>query len=123
MGLSRRTTRTFHRYLYPDLRTIVLHKRNRGQQQGSGTNYQLFNCRQKRIHYGGQNFDGTLTSNDYCEWMIPREELDRVGLDDLNIIDTITDVETGEVWQPESSDVLTIKLWRNFIDVPSKRIA
>ena len=123
MGLSQRSTRTFHRHLYPDLRTVVLHKRGRGQQQGTGTNYTLYMVRQKRFFYGGQNIEDAMSTNNYCEWMIPREELDRVGIDDINILDTITDVATGEIWQIESGNVIEVKLWRNYIDVPTKRIA
>ena len=123
MALGPNTTRNFHRKLYPGLRTIILHKRGRGSAQSTGTNYILFMVRQKRIHYGGQNVDGNMNTNDYCEWMIAREELDRVGVDDINIIDTITDVKTGEIWQPESSDILENKLWRNYLNIPTKRIA
>lgn len=123
MGLSQRTTRTFHKYLYPDLRTVVVRKRGRGQQQSESVNHTLYGVRQKRFHYGGQNVDGAMTTNHYCEWMLPRTELDRVGIDDLNMIDTITDVATGEIWLIESRDVIEVKLWRNYINLVTKRIA
>ena len=117
------TTRTFHLNLYAGmLRTIVINKRGTEQNQGTGTNLTLFNCRRKKIYYGGQNIRGQMTSNDYTIWQIPRIELDRVGIINLNIIDTITDQASGEVWQPESGDVLIRQLFDNFLNCPCKRI-
>jgi len=117
------TTRTFHLNLYSGmLRTIVINKRGTEQNQGTGTNLTLYNCRRKKIYYGGQNIRGQMTSNDYTVWQIPRVELDRVGIVNLNIVDTITDQASGEVWQPESDDVLIRQLFDNFVNVPCKRI-
>lgn len=105
------------------MRTIVLNKRGTEQNQGSGTNHTLFNCRRKKVFYGGQNLTGQMTTNNYTIWQIPREELDRVGVANLNIIDTITDTTNNQVWQPESSDVIILQLFENFVNVPCKRIA
>lgn len=122
--LNPHTTRTFHRNLYRGmLRTVIIMKRGINRQQSTATNYQIFQVRQKKIYYGGQNINGDMTSNDYCIWQIPRTELDRVGIENLNIIDRITDVVTGEIWQSESDDVLISQLFTNYVNCPSKRIA
>lgn len=104
------------------LRTVTLTKRGLNQQQSTGTNYTLYQVRQKKQYYGGQNIDGNMTSSDYCIWQIPRVELDRVGVKDLNIVDRITDNATGEIWQPESDDIIVSQLFENVINVPSKRL-
>ena len=122
--LGPNTTRTFYRSLYRGmLRTVVLNKRGLNQQQSTGTNYTLYGIRQKRIYYGGQNVAGDMTTVDYCIWQIPRTELDRVGVQNLNIVDRITDVATNTVWQPESDDVLVNQLYENYINVPTKRLS
>lgn len=120
--LNPHTTRRFIPNLYRGmLRTVVLNKRGINQQQSTGQNLTLYQCRQKKQYYGGQNLNGDMTSNDYCIWQIPRTELDRVGVENINIVDQITDVQTGEVWQPESDDIIVNQLFTNVINVPSKR--
>ena len=105
------------------LRTVTLTKRGNNQQQSTGVNHKLYGVRQKKQYYGGQNLNGDLTSNDYCIWQIPRTELDRVGVENINIVDRITDDATGEIWQPESDDIIVNQLFTNILNCPSKRIS
>ena len=120
--LGPHTTRNFIPNLYRGmLRTITLNKRGTNQQQSTGASHVLYKCRQKKQFYGGQNLNGDMTSNDYCIWQIPRTELDRVGVTNINIVDQITDNATGQIWQPESDDIIVNQLFTNVINVPSKR--
>lgn len=125
MPLDKYTTYTFYQRLYAPvgmLQTITLRKRGLGQNQSTGTNYTLYGCRQKKIYYKGQNVAGSMTTDDYCVWQIPREELDRVGITDLNVIDTIT-AENGQVWQWESDGEGIIQLMKNMLNFTTKRIS
>ena len=125
MPLDKYSLRDFHRKLYAPagmLQTAIVRKRGLGQSQSDSTNYTLYSCRQQRVFYKGQNVDGSMTTEDYCVWNLPREELDRVGITDLNVIDTITG-EDGQVWQWESDGEGIIQLMRNWNKFTCKRIS
>lgn len=131
MPLDRYTLRDFYRRLYAPagmLETVTFRSRGRGQNQGTGTNNTLFGVRQKKVFKTGQNIDATppagapQTEPEYCVFQIPREELDRVGITDPKIIDTITQ-ENGQVWQIESSNLITIQALKQMINVECQRLA
>lgn len=117
MPLNRNNTRTFHRTLYAgQLEMIRLLKRNDNQKQGTVTPYILFDCRRSIILKTGETIQGDMNSNHACTWHIPIIELERVGVHYLNPLDRIVQLEgteTGWVWQPEATTLITTKLFGN----------
>ena len=130
MPLNQRTTRTFHRTLYAtELKSIVVLKRNVDQGQGTVTKYNLFQCRRSFISKTGEAIYDDETSQHSCIWHIPRIEMQRVGLTDINSADRIienTDYAPTTTkqrwWQPESTVGVDIKLFENQLRVQCLRI-
>lgn len=122
MGLNRHTTRTFHRCLYAGiLITVRLLKRGDDQQQGTVTAYTMFEVRQSRIVKRGEGIIGDETSDRTCSFLVPRTELQRLGIPYISAADRFVDPR-GRYWQPESPDVIDDKLFENYISVPCRSI-
>lgn len=117
MVLRKSTTRTFHRKLYGgQLETITLYKRGDDQQAGTVRTLTLFECRWKPITKTGQIVQGDNTSNHRREVVIPRSELDRVGVAYISAGDRFLDKQ-GRTWQTEANLVIEVRLFENFIGV------
>ena len=122
MPLTRKTTRYFHRTLYAgELQTITLRKRGDDQQQGTTVDLLLFNCRPSRIYKTGEPIQGDISSDERCIWHIPREQLDRVGVDHLNAADIIID-KFNRYWNPESNTTIVIQLFENMVNLDCLRV-
>lgn len=122
MPLNRRNQRSFHKTLYAgELETCTLLKRNDDQQQGTVTTYTLFNTRRSRIYKTGEPIQYDISSDERAIWHIPRQELDRVGVDHLNAADRIVD-KFNRYWQPESNTNIVIQLFENMVNLDCVRI-
>lgn len=122
MTLRKQTTNVFHRRLYAGiLETVTLLKRDNDQAQGTVTAYLLFNCRRDMMIKHGNPIHGEMTSDHRTAWMIPRTELERVGVNYLNVLDRIVDKE-NRYWQPENHEQIYIKLFSNYVDIACIRI-
>lgn len=121
--LRKSTTRTiaYRRVFGGNTETITLYKRGDDQQQGTVVTYKLFNCRRSLVTKSGETIQGDMSSQHRTVWHIPRSELDRVGIAYLNPIDLIRE-KNGDIWQPESTTVITVKLFDNEIDLSCLRL-
>ena len=119
MPLTRRNTRTFHRSLYAgELESIEILKRDDDQRQGTVRRVKLFQCRRSRIERSGQMVQSDNQFDHHTIWHIPRIELDRTGIDHLNPIDRIIQLEgreKGFTWQPEATTIIAEKLFGNMM--------
>ncbi len=123
MPLSRRNQRTFHRTLYAGWdQKLTLLKRGDDQDQGEVVAHTLFHCRRKQITKTGQTIQGEESSDHFTTWVVPRIELDRVGVAYLNNLDRFVDPIEGGTWQPESTTSILIKLGGNYINVDCQRV-
>jgi len=126
MPLRRSTTRTFHRTLYAGmLESVRLLKRGDNQQQGTVTPYVLYQCRRSAISKTGQTLDGAQNVGNRTVWHIPRTELERVGINYLNPLDRIEQLdepERGYIWQPEAPETIDVKLFANHVCVACKLV-
>ncbi len=114
-------TRRFHRRLYAtELMTITLLKRGDDQDEGSVTSYQLFMVRRSITDKSGQALQNDMSSRHHATFAIPKEELDRVGVDFLNVLDDIIDAD-GWAWRPESPQTISNKLFQNRVNVECQR--
>ena len=92
MPMNARNVRQFHKTLYAgQLETVTLLKRNPDMDASVVTSYVLFNCRWSKLTKKGQQLDGEDTSNYQRTLHIPREELDRVGVNFINALDRFID--------------------------------
>lgn len=98
------------------MQTVTLLKRKDDQQQGVVVAIPLFNCHRGRIQKTGQTIQGDMSSNHTTVWHIPRVELDRAGVQYLNALDRIVD-KKGRYWQPESPQLIDVKLLETRIDL------
>lgn len=122
MPLRKSNTRSFHKKLYAgELETITLLKRDNNFRAMVITKYTLFNCRMGQITKSGEQLDNDQTSNMRRTLHIPREELDRVGVQYLKALDTFIDSQ-NRFWQAQSDTTITGKLWENHYDVECVRI-
>lgn len=126
MPLNRGNTRDFHRTLYAGmLETVRLLKRGDNQQQGTVVTHVLYECRRSRISRRGQTLEGPWDVTHTTVWHIPRAELERVGVNYLNPLDRIEQLdppEDGYVWQPESDNDIDVKLFANHVCVACKLV-
>lgn len=121
MPLRKNNTRTFHRTLYAgELETVVVYKRDGGPYSGSQRAIKLFECRWKPIEKTGQPLVGDNSSDHRRELVIPRSELDRVGIGYIIPGDKFSDAQ-GRYWQTESDNMIEVKLFENFVNVQTKR--
>lgn len=126
MPLRRNNTRRFSRKTYAGITEKVrILKRNDNQQQGTVTTYILFRCRRSQIAKTGETIQGDMVSDHTTVWHIPRTELERVGINYLNPLDRIEQLqgrEAGWWWQPEATTVIDVKLFGNEIDLACLRV-
>lgn len=110
MPLNRDNLRTFHTGLYGTLlESVVLYKRGDDQRQGTVTTYRLWDVRWSKTYKSGEPLQGDMSSSHRRQLHIPRVELDRIGVEYINAIDTFKD-EQGRFWRPESYQTIVIKL-------------
>jgi hypothetical protein len=127
MPINRRNHRKFHTTLYAtQLQRLYLIKREPDQRQGVQRTLLLFQCRRGQTSTTGQPLNRDFTSNERCTWHIPREELDRVGVEYISAIDRFVDPEDqtgprGATWMPESGTSIRIKLFGNHVCVDCLR--
>lgn len=122
MPLNALNTRTFHRFVFAGiLETIVILKRDDDQKEGTVRSAKVFDCRRSLIVKTGEPIQEDMTSDHRTTWHIPRIELDRAGVDHLNPADRIVDKE-GRYWQPESTTVITEKMFSNHVDLDCLRV-
>ena len=117
MPLSPQNTRNFHRHLYAgQLETVTLIKREDDQRMGTTRKYKLYGCRWSRIQKTGEPIEGDMSSNLARLLHVPRTELDRhsIAVSHLAAADRFVDKQ-GRYWQPESTTMLTFKLWENHV--------
>ena|ERR1700722_1972830 len=127
MPLSKANQRTMHRKLYAGmLKTVTLLKRNIDQQQGTVTKFTVYECWRSFIHKTGEPIQNDMTSEHRTVWHIPRTELDRLGLTDINALDRIIETSTSpnqiRWWQAESTTPIDIRLFEDFVVVACLRI-
>ena len=121
MPLNRANQRHFHRTLYAgQLESIRLLKRDDDQRQGTVTPYILYEARRSAIKKSGQTLDGDMNVTHTTTWHIPRVELERVGINYLNPLDQIEQLdepERGNFWQPEATTEIDVKLFGDHVCV------
>lgn len=126
MPLNRANTRVFHRATFAgQLETIRLLKRKDDQKQGIVTSFLLFNCRRSLITKSAETLQGDMVADHACVWHIPLIELERCGIQYLNSLDRIIQLdwpEAGRVWQPEATTVITVKMFGNELDLACLRV-
>jgi hypothetical protein len=129
MPMSPANQRTFHRHLFAgwNIPKITLLKRGIDQQQGTVTSYELFECRRGQINKTGEPIQDDMSSRHTCIWHLPRIELDRIGIKDINAADRIVEVEVitpfeTHIWQPESTTSIDTKLGNVHVDVSCLRV-
>ena len=91
------------------LQTVTLLKRGDDQAEGTVTSYVLNQCRPSKQYKDGQPLQGNWAVGSRVVWHIPQVELDRHGIEYLNVLDRIVD-EDGAYWQPESPQEIIKKL-------------
>jgi len=94
-----------------------------GYYKASSTGDKIYvsNCRRSLITKTGEPIQNGMLSEHRTVWHIPRIVLDQVGVRYLNPADRIVDKE-GRYWQPESTTVITEKLFSLHIDLECLRI-
>ena len=122
MPLNPANCRVFHRTLFAqEMQKIVLLKRGPDQQQGTVTSHIMFDCRRSRITSTGEPIDGDQQSDTRTIWHIPRTEMNRVGVQYFSPGDRIVDYK-NRYWEPESPQIIDIKLFENHVDIQCVRI-
>lgn len=122
MPLNQSNCRTFTRKLFAgQLRTITLLKRDDDQREGVVTSYVLYECRRSLITKSGEPLAGDMSVDYRTVWHIPRRELDRVGVNYINVLDRIVDNVEKITWQPEAQEEISNKLFSNEIDIQCVR--
>ncbi len=127
MPISKSNQRFFTRTLFAGmLKTVQLLKRGIDQKQGTVVAYTVYQCRRSIISKSGEPIQNDMTSDHRTVWHIPRREMDRIGITDINAADRIVehanDPNQVRWWQPESTTSITIKLWELEIDISCLRI-
>lgn len=113
MPMRKNNTRGFNRRLYAgELQTITLLKRDNDQKEGTVTAYVLYDCRCEKIHKRGQPIQGDMSIDHQTIWHIPSEQLRRVGVNYINVLDRFVD-KHHRFWQPESGQLIVTRLFEN----------
>lgn len=126
MPMSRDNQRYYYR-IYGGtgaLERIKVYKREDDQTQGTVTAHVLYNCRRSMNVKTGETIQGEMAADHTTTWHIPRTELERVGINYINSLDRIEQLdgrEKGRRWQPESDTSITEKLWALEVHVDCKR--
>lgn len=122
MPLNPSNTRNFYRRLYAgEMETVTLHKRGDNQQQGTVVSHLIFNARRGDIAHHGETIRGSMQSSDQTYWVIPTEELNRVGVNYLSPLDVI-EQENGQRWQPEGTTTIMEKTFSNYYYLACRRL-
>lgn len=122
MPLNARNTKTFHNCLYAgQLETVRLLAREPNFSASVEREVVMFRCRWRQITKQGQILDDEQSSDMRRELMIPRTELDRVGVAYINACYRFIDKE-NRYWQAESDTPIVNRLWENYVSVSCKRI-
>lgn len=122
--ITRWNQKTFYKRLYYGwYETITLLKRGNDQQQGQVTPYTLFMCLGSKIHHTGEPIHNDEASHDTRKWLIPVDQLERVGLagECINALDRFVD-EKGRYWEPESDTEIIIQLGTDYLHIDTKRV-
>lgn len=128
MPLNKSNTKAIHRRLYAGkMTTVILFKRGIDQSQGTVKTITLYQCYMSAIHKTGEPLQDDMTSSHRCVWRIPRTEMDRVGLTDINAADRIYNANPRSPaqtrwWQPESTTLIDIAIFENFLAIACVRI-
>ncbi len=94
------------------LQSVTLLKRGDDQAEGTVTAYTLHQCRPSKQYKDGQPIQGNWAVGSRVVWHIPVVELERHGINYLNVLDRIVD-EQNQYWQPESPQEIIYKLIRS----------
>ena len=125
MPLSQQNQRTFHRHLYSEqikaAGKVTLLKRGDDQREGIITKYCLFEAWWSSIHKTGEAIQGDMSSDHRRTIHLARIELDRIGVQYINTLDTFIDRE-GRWWRPESNTRIDVKLFEDQVRVDCLRI-
>lgn len=132
MPMSPFNTRMFTRRLFAGMfKTIEFRKRGDDQLEGTVTVYTLYNIRRSRYSKTGEPIQGDMPNDVRTVWHIPAVELERVGINYVNVCDQIVERldDQGRPypngphwWQPESPQIIDIKMFSNEIDIACVRI-
>lgn len=121
MPLNASNQRTFHRRLFSEqIRPVTLLKRGPDQQQGTVRAIKLWEAWPSSISKQGEPLQGDMTTEHTITWHFARIELDRVGVAYLSALDRVVDHE-GRTWQPESDDLIEVKLFQVHVHMRCKR--
>lgn len=117
-----KTTRFFHRWLFSGrTEKVKLLKRKDNQQQGTVTEYALYECRWAGITKQGETIQQDIQVGHRRILHVPVSELERIGVEYINPADRFVDKE-NRYWQPESDDTIFVKMFGNHLDIPCQRI-
>lgn len=121
MPITADNQRYMMRHLYAgQLENITLLKRG-SDQDSTYVSYKLFGCRSSYKYRIGETSITDLDVGNNTIWHIPREQLDRVGVQYINHLDKIVDSQ-GRHWQPEANTAgMTIKLLNTHVCIACKQ--
>ena len=126
MPLRRNNTRRFTRKTFAgQTEKVRILKRGDDQAQGTVTSFILYRCRRSQIMKTGETIQGDMVSDHECVWHIPRTEMERVGINHLNSLDRIQQLQGREKdfwWQPEATTPIDVKMFANEIDLHCLRV-
>ena len=123
MPLNARNTKDFYQVMIADqIESVILYKRGNDQLEGNVIEYKLFRCwwgpdTQK----SGQPIEEDMATNHTIKLTIPLDQLKRVGINYLNVLDRFKD-KKGRVWQPETRQSLNSELFENYITLDLIRV-
>lgn len=122
MPLKRRNQHVFSRKLYAgQMERIILLKRGDDQQEGTVTPYTIYTARRGNITKSGEAINLDVPAFEYVQWLIPCIELRRIGVNYLNVLDTIVD-QFNMWWNPESPETMTLAVFDNYYLIPARRV-
>ena len=122
MPIMKKNQRTFFRSLYcGETQTVILLKRNNDQGEGTVRAITLFDCRRERTSKTGQPIQNEMSVAEFTTWQIPSFELDRNGVNYINVLDRIVD-QHNRYWQPESGQSIDVRLFEDWVFINCVRI-
>ena len=110
--IGENTQNWFYRRLYGGkgmLQTVTLLKRKDDQAQGTVTSHVLYRVRWSMRFHSGESLLGEMAAGDSVRLHIPNVRLKAIGVHYINALDRFVD-RSGRTWQPESNQVITVKL-------------
>lgn len=120
MALIRRNnSKTYHRRVFAgQLQRLTLIKRDDDQQEGTQRTLTIFQAWRSEVSKSGEPIQAGMAATQTVTWYVPKTELDRVGVDHVNVLDRLIDKQYGTgVWQPESDQQINTHLWGNYVEV------